>query len=43
MRKVIHLKGVLPDKLKVELEEPTSIIEEWCYIRKSDALLRTDL
>ena len=43
MRKVIHLKGVLLDKLKVELEEMTSLIEEWCYIRKSDMLSRTGL
>ena len=43
MRKVIHLKGMLIDKLKVELEEPTSIVEESCYIRKSNIFSRTGL
>ena len=43
MCKVIHLKGVLLDKLKVELEETTGIIEEWCYIRKINMLSRTGL
>ena len=34
MCKIIHVKGVLLDELKIELEEPTSIIEEWCYTHK---------
>ena len=38
MCKIIHVKGVLLDELKIELEEPTSVIEEWCYIRKFNML-----
>ena len=39
----MHLKGVLLDEIKIELEEPTSIVEEWYYTRKSNVLSRADL
>ena len=43
MCKIIRLKGVLLDEIKIELEEPTSIIEEWGYTRKSKVPSRTGL
>ena len=36
--KVIHFMGVLLDEIKIELEEPTSIVEEWCYTHKSNVI-----
>ena len=41
--KIIHLEGVLLDEIKIELEEPTSVIEEWCCTRKSNVLSRAGL
>ena len=43
MCKFIHLKGILLDELKIDLEELTGIIEEWCYTHKSNVLSRMGL
>ena len=36
MCKIIHVMGVLLDELKIELQEPTSVVEERCYTHKSN-------
>ena len=43
MCKIIHFMGVLLDEIKIELKEPTSVIEEWCYTYKSNMILRPGL
>ena len=35
--------GVLLDEIKIELEELTSVVEEWCYTHKSNVILQPGL